>query len=202
MERNYVIDNRLYRLEVLTEQMSTGKLFYFLRGVQDTTDIKRVPYEELPEVYVPHTTHLPKGTVVCEKYSLGILDEDTDIDLELANYSVPYDRDGNLISAGNYYMTTGGTMFAVKDRQIITQINKNIDLLHSIGACEKVDEMDYSMITGEKLTEPDSYMYSDSIELWGNKSEFVESTYSNDLLPEFLTNEYEEFGGTDRKSVV
>lgn len=196
MERNYVIDNRLYRLEVLTEQMSTGKLFYFLRGVQDTTDIKRVAYEELPEPYSATITHLPKGTVVCEHYSTKVLKEDVDIDLQFYAYTVPHDKDGNLISNGNYYRTMGGTMFAIKENTIIPQIEGNVDLVHNIEGCELVDEMDYSMVSGKKLTNPDSYMYTDTIELFGNKDEFVESTYSCDLLPEYLDNEYEEFGGT------
>lgn len=151
MEKTYVIDSKLYRLEVLTEQMSTGKLFYFLRGVQDTTDIKRVAYDELPEPYSATTTHLPKGTVICERYSLEILVEDIDTDLQFASYTIPHDTDGNLITAGNCYRTPGGTMFAVKDRQVIPQINKNVDLLHNIDGSEKVDEMAYSMITGENL---------------------------------------------------
>lgn len=196
MENTYVIDNRLYKLEVLTEQMSTGKLFYFLRGIQDTTDIKRVAYEELPEVYVPHTTHLPAGTVVCEHYSTKVLKEDLDIDLQFYNYSVPHDKDGNLISNGHFYRTMGGTMFAIKENKIIPQIVGNVDLVHNIEGAEKVDEMAYSMVTGKKLTEPDSYMYTDTIELFGNKDEFVESTYSGDLLPEYLDNEYAEFCGT------
>jgi hypothetical protein len=196
MERNYVIDSKLYRLEVLTEQMSTGELFYFLRGVQDTSDIVRVAYEELPEEYVPHTTHLPAGTVVCEHYSTKVLKEDLDIDLQFYNYSVPHDKDGNLISNGHFYRTMGGTMFAIKENKIIPQIVGNVDLVHNIEGAEKVDEMAYSMVTGKKLTEPDSYMYTDTIELFGNKDEFVESSYSGDLLPEYLDNEYAEFCGT------
>ena len=47
--KQYVFNGNIYNCELLTENMETKRLFYFLRNTQNSSDVIKVAVENMPE---------------------------------------------------------------------------------------------------------------------------------------------------------
>lgn len=189
--KKYVFNNKIYNCELLTENMETKKLFYFLRSVENPSDVIKVAVEEMPEEYVPKMAKFEAGDIVRVNGSyIDHIQTDMEFDVSLRPTEHIFDADGNKIKAGKEYVSTDGKFFKVGTYDILWQYNKNPGM---IDGAKLVPTGSVSFISGKKMENPIRFEYR-NMEVFADESECVKSTLSDEYVPEAWDNRYIEDG--------
>lgn len=184
--KQYCINNKIYNCELLTENMATGELWYFLRNADDSSDVIKWRKSEMPEEYVPNITTLLKGCLVNKDGQFFVLADDLEVDVNRTSIRYVRDSEGNPISQGNTYVTKDGQVFIPEYYKILKQIEWYVN---NFDDATKVEENSVSFVTGKPIT--DLVFFSrNGYRLPANKDECVQSTISGYYLPSLLNKSY------------
>lgn len=187
--KKYVFNGHLYQCELLTENMETKKLFYFLRAVDSPSDVIKVAVDEMPEEYVPKMEKFEAGDIVCVNNSyIEHIQCDMELDVNLSPRKHIFDADGNKIKAGKEYVSTDGKFFKVGQYDILWQYNKTSG---TIDGATLVTSGSVSFVTGKPMENPVRFEYR-NMEVFVDKSECVQSTLSGEYIPEAWSGHYIE----------
>lgn len=185
--KQYAFNNKVYNCELLTENMETKKLFYFLRSVENPSDVIKVAVEDMPEEYVPCLQKFEAGDVVRVNGSyVDHIQCDMSFDVNLQPTENILDADNNKIKAGNEYISVEGVFFKVGQYDILWQYHKNPG---TIDNATLIAPGSVSFITGKAMKNPICFEYR-NMEVWADKSECVQSTLSGEYVPEVWYNRY------------
>lgn len=189
--KKYVFNGRLYQCELLTENMETKKLFYFLRAVDNPSDVIKVAVDAMPEEYSPKMVKFQAGDIVCVNNSyIEHTQCDMQLDVNLSPRKHIFDADGNKIKAGNEYVSVEGIYFKVGQYDILWQYNK---MSGTIDGATLVAPGSVSFVTGKPMKNPVRFEYR-NMEVFVDKSECVQSTLSGEYIPEAWSGHYIEDG--------
>lgn len=187
--KKYVFNGHLYQCELLTENMETKKLFYFLRAVDNPSDVIKVAVDEMPEEYVPQLEKFEAGDIVRVNNSyIEHTQCDMQLDVNLSPRKHIFDADGNKIKAGNEYVSVEGKFFKVGKYDILWQYNK---MSGTIDGATLVAPGSVSFVTGKPMENPVRFEYR-NMEVFVDKSECVQSTLSGEYIPEAWSGHYIE----------
>lgn len=187
--KKYVFNGHLYQCELLTENMETKKLFYFLRAVDNPSDVIKVAVDAMPEEYSPKMVKFQAGDIVCVNNSyIEHTQCDMQLDVNLRPRKHIFDADGNKIKAGNEYVSVEGIYFKVGQYDILWQYNKTSG---SIDGATLVTSGSVSFVTGKPMENPVRFEYR-NMEVFVDKSECVQSTLSGEYIPEAWSGHYIE----------
>ena len=187
--KKYVFNGNLYQCELLTENMETKKLFYFLRAVDNPSDVIKVAVDEMPEEYAPKLEKFEAGDIVCVNNSyIEHTQCDMQLDVNLSPRKHIFDADGNKIKAGNEYVSIEGKYFKVGQYDILWQYN---ELSGTIDGATLVAPGSVSFVTGKPMENPVRFEYK-NMEVFVDKSECVQSTLSGEYIPEAWSGHYIE----------
>lgn len=186
--KQYCINNKIYNCELLTENMATGELWYFLRNADDGSDVIKWRQSEMPDEYTPNFVTFKKGCLVKDGNSLYVLAHNKEFDVNRAPAMYVLDSDGEPISVGNSYVTTDGYIFRVESNGMTRQITRFFD---NCGDSTKVEENSVSFVTGKPITDL-VFFELDGETLPANRNECVVSTVSGDYYPACETQDYLE----------
>ena len=118
--KQYVFNGNIYNCELLTENMETKKLFYFLRSVDNPSDVIKVATEDMPEEYSPKMVKFQAGDIV--KVNNSYIDHiqcDMEFDVNVRPTEHILDSNGVKITAGREYVSTEGKFFKVGTYDIL-----------------------------------------------------------------------------------
>lgn len=189
--KQYVFNGNIYNCELLTENMESKKLYYFLRNVQNSSDVIKVAVDEMPEEYIPCLQKFQAGDIVRVNGSyIDHIQTDMEFDVSLRPTEHIYDADGNKVKAGNEYVSTNGVFVKVGKYDLLWQYNRNPDIL---DGATLVPNGSISFISGKKMENPIRFEYR-NMEVFADKSECVKSTLSDEYVPEVWDNRYIEDG--------
>lgn len=189
--KQYVFNGNIYNCELLTENMETKKLFYFLRNTQNSNDVIKVAVEDMPEEYAPCVKKFQAGDIVRVNNSyIDHIQCDMEFDVSLRPTEHIFDADGNKIKAGKEYVSTDGKFFKVGTYDILWQYNRNPDIL---DGATLVPNGSISFISGKKMANPIRFEYR-NMEVFADESECIKSTLSDEYVPEAWDNRYIEDG--------
>lgn len=187
--KKYVFNGHLYQCELLTENMETKKLFYFLRAMDNPSDVIKVAVDEMPEEYVTKMEKFEAGDIVRVNNSyIEHTQCDMQLDVNLSPRKHIFDADGNKIKAGNEYVSVEGIYFKVGQYDILWQYNKTSG---SIDGATLVTSGSVSFVTGKPMENPVRFEYR-NMEVFVDKSECVQSTLSGEYIPEAWSGHYIE----------
>lgn len=187
--KKYVFNGELYQCELLTENMETKKLFYFLRAVDSPSDVIKVAVDEMPEEYSPKMVKFQAGDIVRVNNSyIEHTQCDMQLDVNLSPRKHIFDADGNKIKAGNEYVSVEGIYFKVGQYDILWQYNK---MSGTIDGATLVTSGSVSFVTGKPMENPVRFEYR-NMEVFVDKSECVQSTLSGEYIPEAWSGHYIE----------
>lgn len=187
--KKYVFNNKIYNCELLTENMETKKLFYFLRSVENPSDVIKVAVEEMPDEYFPKLVKFQAGDIVRVNGSyIDHIQTDMEFDVSLRPTEHIYDADGNKVKAGNEYVSINGVFVKVGEYDLLWQYNHNPDIL---DGAKLVPNGSISFISGKKMENPIRFEYR-NMEVFADESECVKSTLSDEYVPEAWDNRYIE----------
>lgn len=187
--RQYVFDGNVYNCELLTENMESKKLYYFLRSVNHPSDVIKVAVEDMPEEYVPKMEKFEAGDIVITRNAyIDHIQEDMEIDVNLKPTEHIFDSDGNKIKAGREYVSAEGKFFKVGQWDILWQYNQNPG---TIDGAKLIDTGSVSFISGKVIEQPIHLRYR-NMDVVVDESECVQSTLSGEYLPEAWDNRYIE----------
>lgn len=187
--KQYVFNNQVYNCELLTENMETKKLYYFLRAVNHPSDVIKVAVDEMPEEYVPQLEKFEAGDIVRVNNSyIEHTQCDMQLDVSLTPRKHIFDADGNKIKVGNEYVSVEGIYFKVGQYDILWQYNKPSG---SIDGATLVTSGSVSFVTGKPMENPVRFEYR-NMEVFVDKSECVQSTLSGEYIPEAWSGHYIE----------
>ena len=187
--KKYVFNGHLYQCELLTENMETKKLFYFLRSVENPSDVIKVTVDEMPEEYSPKLVKFQAGDIVRVNNSyIEHTQCDMQLDVNLSPRKHIFDADGNKIKAGNEYVSVEGIYFKVGQYDILWQYNKTSG---TIDGATLVTSGSVSFVTGKPMENPVRFKYR-NMEVFVDKSECVQSTLSGEYIPEAWSGHYIE----------
>lgn len=187
--KKYVFNGHLYQCELLTENMETKKLFYFLRAVDNPSDVIKVAVDEMPEEYVPQLEKFEAGDIVRVNNSyIEHTQCDMQLDVSLTQRKHIFDADGNKIKAGNEYVSVEGIYFKVGQYDVLWQYNK---MSGTIDGATLVAPGSVSFVTGKPMENPVRFEYR-NMEVFVDKSECVQSTLSGEYIPEAWSGHYIE----------
>ena len=187
--KKYVFNGHLYQCELLTENMETKKLFYFLRAVDSPSDVIKVAVDEMPEEYSPKMVKFQAGDIVRVNNSyIEHTQCDMQLDVNLSPRKHIFDADGNKIKAGNEYVSVEGIYFKVGQYDILWQYNK---MSGTIDGATLVTSGSVSFVTGKPMENPVRFEYR-NMEVFVDKSECVQSTLSGEYIPEAWSGHYIE----------
>lgn len=187
--KKYVFNGHLYQCELLTENMETKKLFYFLRSVENPSDVIKVAVDEMPEEYSPKLVKFQAGDIVRVNNSyIEHTQCDMQLDVNLSPRKHILDADGNKIKAGNEYVSVEGIYFKVGQYDILWQYNKTSG---TIDGATLVTSGSVSFVTGKPMENPVRFEYR-NMEVFVDKSECVQSTLSGEYIPEAWSGHYIE----------
>lgn len=187
--KKYVFNGHLYQCELLTENMETKKLFYFLRSIDSPSDVIKVAVDDMPEEYVPQLEKFEAGDIVCVNNSyIKHTHCDMQLDVNLSPRKHIFDADGNKIKAGNEYVSIEGKYFKVGQYDILWQYNKPSG---TIDGATLVAPGSVSFVTGKPIENPVRFEYR-NMEVFVDKSECVQSTLSGEYIPEAWSGHYIE----------
>lgn len=187
--KKYVFNGHLYQCELLTENMETKKLFYFLRAVDNPSDVIKVAVDDMPEEYVPQLEKFEAGDIVCVNNSyIEHTQCDTQLDVNLSPRKHIFDADGNKIKAGNEYVSIEGKYFKVGQYDILWQYNKTSG---TIDGATLVPTGSVSFISGKPINNP-IYLQYRNMDVVVDESECVQSTLSGEHIPEAWSGHYIE----------
>lgn len=187
--KKYVFNGHLYQCELLTENMETKKLFYFLRAVDNPSDVIKVAVDEMPEEYAPQLEKFEAGDIVCVNNSyIEHTQCDMQLDVNLSPRKHIFDADGNKIKAGNEYVSVEGIYFKVGQYDILWQYNKPSG---TVDGATLVAPGSVSFVTGKPMENPVRFEYR-NMKVFVDKSECVQSTISGEYIPEAWSGHYIE----------
>lgn len=191
MMKQYVFNGNLYNCELLTENMETKKLFYFLRNTQNSSDVIKIAKEDMPDEYFPKLVKFQAGDIVrVNGYYINHIQEDMEIDVNLKLTEHIFDADGNKIKAGNEYVSTDGKFFKAGEYDILWQYGLNPG---TVDGATLVPTDSISFISGKEMENPIRFEYR-NMEVFADESECVKSTLSDEYVPEAWDNHYIEDG--------
>lgn len=189
--KQYVFNGNVYNCELLTENMETKKLYYFLRAVNHPSDVIKVAVDEMPEEYVPQLEKFEAGDIVRVNNSyIEHTQCDMQLDVNLSPRKHIFDADGNKVKAGNEYISVEDIYFKVGKYDILWQYNK---MSGTIDGATLVAPGSVSFVTGKPMENPIRFEYR-NMEVFVDKSECVQSTLSGEYIPEAWSGHYIEDG--------
>ena len=189
--KQYVFNNQVYNCELLTENMESKKLYYFLRNTQNPSDVIKVAYDEMPEEYVPRIELFKAGDIVRVNGSyIDHIQCDMGFDVNLRPTENILDANGDKITADNEYVSVEGKFFKVGKYDILWQYNRNPGTL---DGAKLIAPGSVSFISGKTMTNPIRFEYR-NMEIFVDESECVQSTLSGEHIPEAWEDHYIEDG--------
>lgn len=189
--KKYAINNRIYQCELLTENMETKKLYYFLRSVENPSDVIKVAMEDMPQEYVPLMQKFQAGDIV--RVNNAYIDHiqcDMEYDINLRPTENILDSDGNKIKAGNEYVSINGVFVKVGKYDLLWQYNCHPDIL---DGATLVATGSVSFISGKSIKRPIHLQYR-NMDVAVDESECVQSTLSGEHIPAMWVHRYVEDG--------
>lgn len=187
--KQYVFNNQVYNCELLTENMESKKLYYFLRNTQNPSDVIKVAIEDMPEEYVPKMTQFKAGDIVRVNGSyIDHIQCDMEFDVNLRPTENILDSEGNKVKVGNEYITINGVFVKVGKYDLLWQYNRYSDIL---DGATLIAPGSVSFISGKEMKNPIRFEYR-NMEVWVDKSECVKSTLSGEYIPEAWESHYIE----------
>lgn len=187
--KKYVFNGQLYQCELLTENMETKKLFYFLRAVNNPSNVIKVAVDEMPEEHVPKMEKFEAGDIVRVNNSyIEHTQCDMQLDVNLSPRKHILDADSNKVKAGNEYISVEGIYFKVGQYDVLWQYNK---MSGTIDGATLVAPGSVSFVTGKPMKNPVRFEYR-NMEVFVDKSECVQSTLSGEYIPEAWSGHYIE----------
>lgn len=189
--KKYVFNNTIYNCELLTENMETKKLFYFLRSVDNPSDVIKVAIEDMPEEYVPKMVSFKAGDIVRVNNSyVDHIQCDMEFDVNLRPTENILDAGGKKIKAGNEYVSINGVFFKVGKYDLLWQYNHNSDIL---DGAKLVPTGSVSFISGKVIEKPIHLQYR-NMDVVIDEAECVQSTLSGEHIPAIWGHRYVEDG--------
>jgi hypothetical protein len=189
--RQYVFDGNVYNCELLTENMESKKLYYFLRNVQSPSDVIKVAVENMPEEYVPKMVKFEAGDIVITRNAyIDHIQEDMEIDVNLKPTEHIFDSDGNKMKAGREYVSAEGKFFKVGQWDILWQYGQTPG---KMKGATLITTGSISFISGKVIEKPIHLQYK-NMDVVVDESECVQSTLSGEYVPEAWDNLYIEDG--------
>lgn len=189
--KQYVINNQVYNCELLTENMETKKLFYFLRSVKNPSDVIKVAKEDMPEEYVPLMQKFQAGDIV--KVNDSYIDHiqcDMELDVNLRPTKHILDSNGIKVKAGNEYISVNGVFVKVGKYDLLWQYNCHTDIL---DGAKLIAPGSVSFISGKSIKRPIHLQYR-NMDVVVDESECVKSTLSGEHIPAMWVHRYVEDG--------
>lgn len=189
--KKYVFNGHLYQCELLTENMETKKLFYFLRAVDNPSDVIKVAREDMPEEYSPKMVKFQAGDIVRVNNSyIDHIQCDMELDVNLRPTEHVLDSHGVKITAGREYISTDGKFFKVGQYDILWQYETESG---KIDGATLVDADSVSFFTKRAIKNPVHLQYR-NMDVVADTSECVQSTLSGEYIPAIWCNRYIENG--------
>ena len=189
--KQYVFNGNIYNCELLTENMETKKLFYFLRSVENPSDVIKVAMEDMPEEYSPKMVKFQAGDIVIVNNSyIDHIQCDMELDVNLRPTEHILDSNGRKIIAGKEYVSTEGKFFKVGTYDILWQWNQSSGM---IDGAKLVATGSVSFISGKAIEKPIHLQYR-NMDVVVDESECVQSTLSGEHIPEAWDHRYVEDG--------
>ena len=189
--KQYVFNGNVYNCELLTENMESKKLYYFLRNTQNPSDVIKVSKDEMPEEYAPKMVQFQAGDIV--RVNNAYIDHiqcDMQFDVNLRPTENILDADGDKITADHEYVSVEGKFFKVGKYDILWQYNRNPGTL---DGARLITPGSVSFISGKEMKNPIRFEYR-NMEIFVDKSECVKSTLSDEYIPEAWDSRYIEDG--------
>lgn len=189
--KQYVFNNQVYNCELLTENMESKKLYYFLRNVKNTSDVIKVAVEDMPTEYVPKMVQFEAGDIVRVNDSyIDHIQCDMEFDVNLRPTENLLNSDGNKIKAGKEYVSAEGKFFKVGQYDILWQYNQNPG---TIDGAKLVATGSVSFISGKPIKNPIHLQYR-NMDVVIDEAECVKSTLSDEYVPAIWEHRYIEDG--------
>ncbi len=189
--KKYVFNHQVYQCELLTENMESKKLYYFLRSIQNPSDVIKVAMEDMPEEYIPRMQKFQAGDIVRVNGSyIDHVQCDMEFDVSLRPTENILDSKGNKVKVGNEYITINGVFVKVGKYDLLWQYNRYSDIL---DGAKLIAPGSVSFVSGKTMANPIRFEYR-NMEVWVDKSECVQSTLSGEYVPEAWDNRYIEDG--------
>lgn len=189
--KQYVINGTIYNCELLTENMESKKLFYFLRSVTNPSDVIKVAKEDMPEEYVPLMQKFQAGDIVKVNDSyIDHIQADMELDVNLRPTKHILDSNGIKVKAGNEYISVEGKFFKVGKYDILWQYNCHPDIL---DGAKLITPGSVSFISGKSIKRPIHLQYR-NMDVVVDESECVQSTLSGEHIPAMWVHRYVEDG--------
>lgn len=189
--KQYVFNGNVYNCELLTENMETKKLFYFLRSVNNPSDVIKVAVEKMPEEYVPCMQKFEAGDIVRVNGSyIDHVQTNMLLDVNLHKTENILDANGNHVKAGKEYVSTEGKFFKVGGYDILWQYNQNPG---TIDGAQLVNTGSVSFLNGKPIKNPIHLKYR-NMDVVVDESECVQSTLSGEHEPKVWEHRYVEDG--------
>lgn len=189
--KQYVFNGNIYNCELLTENMETKKLFYFLRSVDNPSDVIKVAKDEMPEEYSPKMVKFQAGDIVRVNNSyIDHIQCDMEFDVNVRPTEHILDSNGVKITAGREYISTDGKFFKVGQYDILWQYETAPG---KIDGATLVDADSVSFFTKRAIKNPVHLRYR-NMDVVADTSECVQSTLSGEYVPAIWCNRYIENG--------
>lgn len=189
--KQYVFDGHVYNCELLTENMETKKLFYFLRSVNNPSNVIKIAIEDMPDEYVPKMQKFEAGDIVRVNGSyIDHVQTDMALDVNLHKTENILDANGNNVKAGKEYVSTEGKFFKVGGYDILWQYNQNPG---TIDGAQLVETGSVSFLSGKPIKNPIHLQYR-NMDVVVDESECVQSTLSGEHEPKIWEHRYVEDG--------
>ena len=189
--KQYVFNNQVYNCELLTENMESKKLYYFLRNVKNPSDVIKVAVEDMPTEYVPKMVQFEAGDIVRVNDSyIDHIQCDMEFDVNLRPTENLLNSDGNKIKAGKEYVSAEGKFFKVGQYDILWQYNQNPG---TIDGAKLVPTGSVSFVSGKVIEKPIQLQYR-NMDVVVDESECVQSTLSGEYVPAIWEYRYVEDG--------
>ena len=189
--KQYVFNGMVYNCELLTENMESKKLYYFLRSITDPSDVIKVAKEEMPEQYEPKMVKFQAGDIaIVDGVYIKHIYSDEEYDVNLTPMEPALDSNGNKITAGNEYISVEGTWFKVGQSDVVWQYNIN---QVKIQGATLVTPGSISFVSSKEVKNPIHLQYR-NMDVAVDESECVKSTLSGEYVPEAWDNHYYEDG--------
>ena len=185
--KQYVFNGNIYNCELLTENMETKKLFYFLRSVENPSDVIKVAMEDMPEEYSPKMVKFQAGDIVRVNNSyIDHIQCDMEFDVNIRPTEHILDSNGHKITAGREYISTDGKFFKVGQYDILWQYETESG---KIDGATLVDANSVSFFTKRAIKNPVHLQYR-NMDVVADTSECVQSTLSGEYIPAIWCNRY------------
>lgn len=189
--KQYVFNNQVYNCELLTENMESKKLYYFLRNVKNPSDVIKVAVEDMPTEYVPKMVQFEAGDIVRVNGSyIDHIQYDMEFDVNLRPTENLLDSDGNKIKAGNEYVTINGVFVKAGKYDLLWQYGRTPDILNGATL---ITTGSVSFISGKVVKRPIHLQYR-NMDVVVDEAECVKSTLSDEYVPAIWEHRYIEDG--------